>query len=158
MIMISGSVGGTGLDDLMRYLEKFKNPDLVPLGQDIAKALEEGNREGLLAGLDADGNPMADLEDSTLERRLRREGGMGPPTIPRFSASGLIDRFRVEVAPKAGDGIRIRAGWAGVPQVRYFKTGTRHMVARNPVGIRPATREKINELVAALKRKLVARY
>lgn len=152
--MISGSVGGSGLDDLMRYLERFKNPDLVPLGLDIAKAIEDGNREGLLAGTDADGAPMADLKDSTYRRG--REG-LGPPTIPRFSGSQLIDRFRAEVEPH-GDGFRIRAGWDNVPQVRYFKAGTRHMVARNPVGIRPATRRKIDELVAAFKRKLVARH
>jgi hypothetical protein len=155
--MISGHVGGLqGLDDIMRDLERYRNPQLMPLALDIKQAIVEGNREGLLAGTDAGGAPMAELKESTVRERVRREGGFGPPTIPRNTSSQLIDRFRAEIEP-AGEGFRIRAGWIGVPQVKYFKTGTRNMVARNPVGIRPATRQKINELVAAFKRKLVAR-
>jgi len=153
--MITGAVRAESLDDLMRYIEKFKSPDLVPLSLDIKQAIEEGNREGLLAGTNADGSTAEDLKQSTIKRG---RGGYGPPRIPRYSGSQLIDRFRAEVEPNTTGGFRIKAGWVGVPQVKYFRDGTRNMVARNPVGMRPATRARIAQAIDAFKRKLVARY
>lgn len=154
--MISGKIEGSqSLDQLRQYIEKFKNPDLVPLALDIKQAIVEGNREGLIAGTNADGSRAADLEPSTIERGDR--GGFGPPRVPRYAGSRLIDRFRVEVEPNATGGFRINAGWVGVPQVKYFRAGTRNMVARNPVGIRPATGKQIMDAVKAFARKLVVR-
>lgn len=160
--MISGKVSGEGsLDDLMRYIARFASPDLVPLSLDIKKAIEDGNREGLLAQTNGDGSRADDLRPSTIKRG---RGGFGPPRVPRNSGSQLIDRFRVEVEPNSTGGFRLQAGWVGVPQALYFKTGTKnpgglgvHMVARNPCGIRPQTRARINELISNFKRKLIAR-
>jgi hypothetical protein len=154
--VISGDItGGDSLEEIVRQLQTLEDPDLYPLALDLKEAIVEGNREGLLAGLDADGVPMAELKESTIRRG---RGGFGPPTIPRYSGSQLIDRFRAEIQPTAEGGVRIKANWDGVPQVQFFKTGTRDMARRNPAGIRPATRERIGEIIAAFKKKLVARF
>ena len=150
--MLDGDVHGS-LDGVLEQLRRLKDPDLRPLAREIAETLVEGNREGLLAGSDADGDAMAELADSTYGRGDR--GGLGPPTIPRFSGSRLIDRFRARVEPNAsGRGSVVRAGWDDAPEVKYLRSGTRHMPARNPVGIRPATRAEIQQLVNDLARRL----
>jgi hypothetical protein len=154
--VISGDIqGGDSLEELVRQLQTLEDPDMYELALDLKEVIVEGNREGLLAGLDADGVPMAELKESTIKRG---RGGFGPPTIPRYSASQLIDRFRAEIGPTANGGVRIKAYWDGVPQVQFFKTGTRDMARRNPSGIRPATRERIGEIIADFKKQLVAKF
>jgi hypothetical protein len=97
--VISGDVqGGDSLEELVRQLQTLEDPDMYELALDLKEVIVAGNREGLLAGLDADGVPMAELEESTIKRG---RGGYGPPTIPRYSASQLIDRFRAEIMPSA---------------------------------------------------------
>lgn len=153
--MLGGGISGD-LDGILEQLRRLEDPDLRPLAEDVAKAIVDGNREGLIAGTDADGRPMVELADSTYKRG--REG-LGPPTVPRFSGSQLIDRFEVKVEPSSGGkGFRINCGWRGVPQVKYFKSGTKNMPARNPVGIRPETREKIRQIINDFARKMVAKF
>ena len=148
--MITGKV--TGLDRLQGLIDRLRGRgagaapssgpvDLAPLAATIRQILIDGNREGLLAGLDADGAPMAPLAPETIRSR---RGGYGPPTVPRFGASGLIDRFNVDVTIGANGNFRIVAGWDGqVPQASYFNSGTSRMPRRKVSGIRPADRAKI---------------
>lgn len=156
--MISGDIqGGDSLEELVRQLQTLEDPDMYELALDLKEVIVAGNREGLLAGLDADGVEMAELEESTIKRG---RGGYGPPTIPRYSASQLIDRFRVEIMPSAQGGVRLQAGWDGVPQVKYFNKpgGTKWMKQRRVSGIRPATRARIGEIIADFKKQLVAKF
>ncbi len=154
--MLTGTV--TNLDALDRLLDKLREIrelDLSILAGRIKAIIEDGNREGLLAGTDATGAPMAPLAEATIKSR---RGGFGPPTVPRYAASGLIDRFRVRVDPTA-TGMKITAGWGGdVPQVRFFRSGTKHMPARNPIGFRPETRALIQAATEAFAREQAGRF
>jgi hypothetical protein len=153
--MLGGTVNGGDFSGLLGMLKRLAQPDLRPLAEEIKRIVLEGNEAGLLAGLDADGVPFAELKDSTIEGRVRREGGYGPPLVPRFSASRLIDRFRVVVEPIAGGGFSIQGSWPGCPEVEFFRTGTVHMAKRNPVGIRPETSAKIQAAVDDFTRSLI---
>lgn len=154
--MIEASVGPyESLERIVEELQRLQDPDLMPLALDLKEAIVQGNREGLLAGTDGDGVPFAPLKPSTYKRG---RGGLGPPLIPRYNASQLIDRFRVEIQPGGVEGVRLKATWPGVPQLKYFKTGTKHMARRNPSGIRPATRKKIEQIIVAYKKRLVAKF
>ena len=146
--MIGGSIRGGDLSGLRGLLQRLVRPDLRPLAETIRQIIIDGNREGLLAGLDANGNPFAELRPSTIEGRVRSEGGFGPPTVPRFSSSRLINDFKVDIEMTVDGGFVINGGWPGVPQVELFRTGTRNMAARNPVGIRPETHGKIEQAIA----------
>jgi hypothetical protein len=150
--MIEGSISGGDFTGLLGMLQRLAKPDLRPLAETVRQIIVDGNEQGLMAGLDADGVPFAELKDRTYEAR---RGGMGPPLIPRFSASQLIDRFRVVVETTSDGGFIIRGSWPGVPQVEFFRTGTVHMAKRNPVGIRPETRARIQQAVADFARTLV---
>jgi hypothetical protein len=147
------------LDEILAQLHRIQNPDLRPLAEQVAEVIVEGNRDGLLAGTDATGAPMAELADSTYRATgMARRGGLGPPTVPRFSASSLIDRFKVSVdTNSSGKGFVIKAGWIGVEQVKFFASGTKYMPARNPVGIRPETRVKIQTVVDNFAKNLVVK-
>jgi hypothetical protein len=153
--MLGGTINGGNFDGLLGLLRRIAAPDLRPLAEEIKRIIVEGNEAGLLAGLDADGVPFAELRESTIEGRVRREGGYGPALIPRFSASRLIERFRVEILPTSDGGLSIRGSWPGVPEVEFFRTGTIHMAKRNPVGIRPETSEKIQEAIDDFARSLI---
>ena len=138
--MISGSVTGLGaLDDLVARLHALQNLDLRPLADRIARIVEEDGRAGLLAGIDADGNPMAPLAPSTLKHRA----GSGPPGAPT-SASALVAGFvaSVEITPT---GLTIQAGYQDGAKARFFSEGTRYQPARNLQGIRPETQRKIEQ-------------
>jgi hypothetical protein len=153
--MIGGTISGGDFGGLLGMLQRLAQPDLRPLAERIRLIIIEGNEQGLLAGLDADGQPFVELRESTIEGRVRREGGFGPPLVPRNSASRLIDGFRVTVEPTSDGGFSIKGGWPGVPEVEFFRTGTRHMARRNPVGIRPETQTRIQEAINDFARSLV---
>lgn len=49
----------TGLDNLLMRLERIGDPDATPLMRTWMNLISDGNRRGVLAGLDKDGKPMA---------------------------------------------------------------------------------------------------
>jgi hypothetical protein len=57
--MIAADISWLGYDALDRMLERVSNPDPRPILPDIAKTMAEGNRRGVLQGLDKDDKPMA---------------------------------------------------------------------------------------------------
>lgn len=150
-----GIGGGDSLERLAQQLADLQDPDLMSLALDLRQAIIEGNEQGLLAGLDKDGVPFAPLKESTIKRG---RGGFGPPLSPRYSASQLVDRLRVDIEPGGAAGVRVKASWPGVPQLRYFKTGTKYMARRNPAGIRPGTRARIGAIIANFRKQMVAKF
>jgi hypothetical protein len=150
--MLGGTIHGGDFSGLLGMLRRIAQPDLRPLAERIKQIIVEGNEQGLLAGLDADGKPFAPLADDTY---ARGRGGLGPALSPRFSASRFIDRFVVTIVPIPGGGLSIRASWPGVPEVEFHRTGTRHMPARNPVGIRPETTVKIQRAIDDFAQSLI---
>lgn len=137
--MLGGFVRGS-LDWLQDLLRRARTPDLAPIAADIKAIVVAGNRAGLYAGTDVSGRAFAPLADATYRRG---RGGLGPPTIPRHSASGLIARFEVRIAMHGPNELVIHASWPGVTHVKYLAEGTRHMPRRDPVGIRPVDRALI---------------
>lgn len=121
-----------------RFIEKAK------------RIIEQDNRDGLLRGLDKDGVPFAPLAASTLRSR---DGG-GPPLSPHESASRVIARFEAVEYRYAGQVI-VAGQWVGANFLRYHRTGTRNMPRRNPVGFRPAARQRLKDAAVQFRRDLL---
>lgn len=120
--------------------DRISRPD--PVAESIRSILTEGKREQLLAGVDASGNAFAPLRPATLANPRRKPGG---PLIPGGSSADLIVHYQVTVTPSQGR-LEVSAGWP-FPFVRYLKTGTRKMVARDPGGFREKDRSRaLNQL------------
>jgi hypothetical protein len=81
-----------GLDSITRIqkrLARYSAADYQPLMVTWEKRLKEGNRIGVLAGLDAYGNPMpATVRERTAS--LSQKHGSGKPLNPRDSRSRVI--------------------------------------------------------------------
>jgi hypothetical protein len=52
-------------------------------------------------------------------------------------ASRIISGLEIEFVDLGIDGVDIVGSWPSMPFLRFHVTGTRHMPARDPVGIRP---------------------
>jgi len=107
--------------------------DLSAAAGRIRGILAAGKREQLLAGVDAAGMPFAPLSPAT----LRRPRANPTPLVPDGPNSGLIAGYVVEATAEPGR-IAVSAGWPGRGYVRYLRSGTRRMPARDPGGFRPA--------------------
>jgi hypothetical protein len=112
--------------------------DLAAASARVRAILVDGKREQLLSGVDATGRPFAPLARSTLARKGRRSPS---PLLPDGPASGLITGYSVDVSLEPGR-MTIDAGWPGRDYVRYLRSGTRRMPARDPGGFRPEDLER----------------
>lgn len=149
--MIRLKVSGPNFDPLIRSVEAMAHPHLMPLALKVAAIMVEDNRIGLLASTDSFGDPMTELEPSTIRRG---RGGDGPPLIPRGEASRLISDYRVDIRPD-DDRTLLVGTWPDSPFVHFHATGTKHMVSRDPVGIRPDGQALIEEAVADFAQTLI---
>jgi hypothetical protein len=102
-----------------------------PVQPTIERILVQGKKTQLLGGVDAKGKPFAKLAKSTLKRRK----GWGPPLSPRRAESRLPSRYAV-FFQDSPNGVRVSAGWLGLPWLKYHKTGTERMPKRDPGGFR----------------------
>jgi hypothetical protein len=132
-------VRGPNFEPLIEMLANMAHPDLRPLAERVAPLMVEDNRRGMLAGTDADGSTAVPPRESTI---ARGRGGDGPVRVPRSEGSRFVADYRVE-HQSAPDRELLIGGWRSTPFVRFFATGTRHMVARDPIGIRPEGMERI---------------
>jgi hypothetical protein len=123
--------------DLEGYLARLQGSlaNLKPLGDDLAAIIVQGNERGILAGLDANDQPMAPVKAQD-----GRPGG--PPLAPHGSASRVVTHFKADVQVTPG-GLQIEAGWPDLPWLQFDVEGTSHNPARNIVGIRPDTMREI---------------
>lgn len=122
-------------DKYGRLLERIERPG--PAADRVAEIFRAGKREQLLGGLDAHGVPFAPLKPTTLANPRRRPGG---PLIPGGPGADLIVHYQVTVTPSSGS-LEVSAGWP-FPFVRYLRSGTSRMVARDPGGFRDEDRSK----------------
>jgi hypothetical protein len=141
--MIRLSVKGDNFEPIVAMVDAMSRPDLTGLAVDLKEVMIRDNRDGLLAGLNANGDRAADLEESTIRRG---RGGDGPPRAPRGPSSRAISSYGVEIKQDT-DRVILVGSWSAAPFVHFFDTGTRHMVAREMIGIRPAGREAIAAVV-----------
>lgn len=142
--MISLKISGYDFDPILRQIDLIAHPDLTPLANELGEIAVEGNRIGLLAGTDAFGDRMDDVEESTIRRG---RGGDGPPLVPRNEGSRAIKDFRYRLEP-APDRTLVILEWPGTPFIHFQATGfvvnrrdgtQKPVVPRDPVGIRPET-------------------
>lgn len=139
--MIRMRISGPNFEDLAAMVDRLEHPDLLPLAQALVPIMIRDNRDGLLAGLDANGSTMDPIEEATVRRG---RGGDGPPLVPRREASRAIADYDVEI--QEGDNrILLVGGWRNSPFIHFHADGTKYMVARNPVGIRPSGEEEIGD-------------
>lgn len=141
--MIQLRVLGGNFDPIIAMLDRMARPDLGPLAESLREIMIRDNREGLLAGTNADGSKAADLAESTIKRG---RGGDGPPRVPRDASSRMIDDYRVEIQ-ETDDRLVLIGGWRTTPFVRFHQTGApkHNMPARDPVGIRPEGQDSIRK-------------
>lgn len=137
--MIRLRIKGGNFDPIIAMVDRLARPDLTPLVVRLREIMIQDNREGLLAGTNADGSRAADVKESTIRRG---RGGDGPPRVPRDAASRMIADYRVEVQ-EASDRTLLIGMWPDTAFVHFHSTGTKHMAARDPTGIRPDGQEQI---------------
>lgn len=114
---------------------------LRPAADRIGEVLRRGKAEQLLAGVDAAGRGYAPASPATLRRR-----GPGQVLVPDGEASRLIRDYTVTAEVQPGR-IRVSAGWPGLDWVRYHRTGTRRMPARDPGGFRESDLAECREIL-----------
>jgi hypothetical protein len=158
--MTGSSVQWPGSAALLKRLEFYRD---LPKSRRFAEfrgavrgAVLTGHRDGMLAGTDGRGRPLAPLAPSTLKRRLRRGQG-SVPFITRGPASRFITTFRADWQMEGGVWVLV-CRWEGLdsrrgrPFAQYHltgatKPGTRWVLPRrNVAGIRPADWEVIKRL------------
>lgn len=158
-------------EDYLARIRNMANATRDP--SEIIERLEriawEDNRDGLLAGTDKDGRPLARLAKSTIEHRRSAVGAASPnnpPLIPAGKQSRAIANYRVGTDIMARGSWRIVGVWEnvlskqGVPFMGYHFTGTRNrdgsvrMPKRDINGLRP---EGMRKMSAALKEWLRGR-
>jgi hypothetical protein len=144
-------ISGPNFDDLARKIEVIAHPDLAPLAMELGEIMVAGNRAGLLAGTDSFGDQMTDLEESTIRRG---RGGDGPPLVPRGAGSRAISDFQYRIEP-GFDRTLVIGEWPNTPFIHFHATGTKYMVARDPVGIRPDDVALMAEAVETFATNLV---
>lgn len=137
--MIRIRIEGPNFDAINTLIDRMAHPDLMPLAQTLAGIMVRDNRDGLLAGTDSFGDPMAPVKESTIRRG---RGGDGEPLNPRGAGSRAIADYRVDIEPTAR-GAELVGHWPGTPFIHFHATGTRDMISRDPVGIRPDGQEQI---------------
>lgn len=157
--MINVHVSGDNFDDIIRHIEVMEFPDLSPLVERCREIMLEDNREGLLAGTDADGDGMRPLKNST----LRSRDGDGPPLVPQYGDARIITNYQVETEDAGVNHVRLVGTWPGLPWVHYHVTGFHVRNARgekifvgprNPVGIRPDGQELVRVALEDFARAL----
>jgi hypothetical protein len=116
---------------------------LSELAPQIEQILEEDNRTGLLAGSDRNGAPLAPLAQSTRKNRHRGPGG---PLVPDGSSSRLITGYQVTVQ-QVTNGLKIVGSWPGISFVKHIVSGGKHTPARDINGVRPASKEKLLDVL-----------
>jgi hypothetical protein len=116
--------------------------DLRPAAERIEGILRTGKREQLLSGQDAGGIPFVPLARSTLERPRRSP----TPLVPDGADSDLVVGYVAKADVRPGQ-ITIRAGWPGLLFVRYLRSGTRRMPARDPGGFRAQDLEQSRKVL-----------
>jgi len=134
--MISFTLKAEGLDEEVERLEAiaFRVLNMEPIGLQFAEIMATDNMAARMEGVDKDGNPFADLAESTWRRRQ----GMGPPLAPMDTASRIISGFETQVLP-TWLGVDIIGSWPSMDSfLGYHVTGTTRMPSRDPVGIRPS--------------------
>jgi hypothetical protein len=151
--MIRVSVKGD-FAPIVAMLDRLARPDLAPLARELRRVMIDDNREGLLAGTNADGGTADELRPATIRRG---RGGEGPPRVPRGAGSRMVADYEVEVQ-QAPDRVLLIGGWRNTPFVRFHSTGTRGMVARDPVGIRPSGQARIGDELSKFAAKLMGSF
>lgn len=143
--MIRLKVSGANFDAIFRLIDVLAHPDLRPLAERVKQIMLDDNRNGLLAGLDSFGDAMEPVKQSTIKRG---RGGDGPPLAPRYGASRAIADYRVDIVE--GDNRTLLIGtWPNSPFIHFHAgAGTKWMVARDPVDVRPAGQILIGEALA----------
>jgi hypothetical protein len=146
-------VSGDGFEPIVEMVDRLRRPDLMPLAIRVREIMIEDNREGLLAGTNADGSAAAELAESTIRRG---RGGDGPPRTPRYAGSRMIADYDVEIQG-AADRILNIGGWRSTPWVHFHASGAprNNMPARDPIGIRPGGQDRIREAIGEFVRSLL---
>lgn len=82
----------SGLDRLQRKLGKLQDIDATPLMATWMQIVAEDNRDGIMAGLDKDGNPMAAVtyrpKNETATTKQQRNGGRRNAAFGQFGGFG----------------------------------------------------------------------
>lgn len=151
--MIRLRIKGGNFDPIIAMVDRLARPDLTPLVVRLREIMIQDNREGLLAGTNADGTRAADVKESTIRRG---RGGDGPPRVPRGATSRMIADYDVDVQ-ETGDRTLLIGMWPNTPFVHFHATGApkNNMPARDPTGIRPDGQEQIRSALDAFAASLI---
>lgn len=132
----------TALTDVIANMQRLAD-DLPELGEIVAADMLEGNEQGLLAGLDRDGEPMPPTKREMTPSIAARLGN-GKPLNPKGGSSRSIADFSVRVIPISAQALAVDGTWPTAPFFVYHREGrVKGAPIRDIVGIRPLTMDVI---------------
>jgi hypothetical protein len=105
------------LGEVIRHVDDLSRPDLTPLAETLRGIMIADNRDGLLAGTDANDAAMTPLEQSTIDRG---RGGDGEPLVQRSEGSRAISDYRADVEAEATSW-----SWSATGRTRRSSTSMR---------------------------------
>jgi hypothetical protein len=140
---VRGLEGLQETDRELAALRDFK-VDLGGAAAEVVSALQDANRRARLAGLDAAGNPLAPLAESTLKQKHGRSDDT--PLAPHGAGSRVVTNY-VVVPEVAGDTLRFSTGWVGMPWLAAVARGGRGGPARDIVGLPPGGLDEADRIV-----------
>jgi hypothetical protein len=134
--MMRFTVGSDGEEQAAEFLAdlQYRVVDLMPLAVRVGELIEVDNMAARMLGVDKDGAPFADLAPATVADPRR---GPGPALAPMEMSSRVISGLEVELLTLGIGAIDVVGSWPSMPFLHHHVTGTKHMPARDPVGIRP---------------------
>jgi len=148
--MMRIKVMGGNFAPILTMLDRLAHPNLVPLAIDCQGIMGEDMRAMLLDGVNADGSPTAPVREATVRRG---RSGNGPARAPS-PGSRTIAGYEVEIQ-QSTDRILLIGGWRRTPFVHFLATGTRHMAARDMIGITPTGQGRLATATASFARDWV---
>lgn len=113
--------------------------------RDVLKLVKDGHRDGVLAGTDRHGKPLAPLAESTLKRRRARGVSGTTPFATRGTASSAIRDFAAFWQPDSANRMTLIAKFEGAAAkwIGYHRAGGKKLPRRDILGLRPATARAI---------------
>lgn len=150
--------------DRFRRVADPANPRASTALADCTREILADNRRGLLAGLDADGNPAPPLKSRAEIRRpgpgqrsfafkaatarrfapkrparfaaYQQTAGRGPRLVPRGARSRAIADLKPGRPIPDAKGWRLVAQWVGIPWIAYHLSGSTRLPRYNVRGVR----------------------
>lgn len=162
--MIAATIDLQGLVRTQERLDRAANLDYHPLMREWETLLLDGNREGLLSGLDRFNRPMPTTQRQR-DPKLSAKYGSGPPLVPNREASRAIVYARTTSGQVDSDTWAAILYWQDFTSIDGLEILPMHAhpgpraryPRRDVIGVRPDDVAMAGKLAGAFVRRMLRR-